>query len=466
MLVKAAVIVVGRTRDHIHEDIVLLRNGCCRPPTGGETTAPSAVPRCRRVLPRHSAACMSRVDDKRARGPYGDVMSAEQTWDRRIGAWASSRSRFAFASALLVGALQIGGQVVAARGQHGGSGQRSLDLLAFGLLAVGPAALIARRQAPRTVLAVIMAVTVLYYLLGYPNGPAFLSLIVALFTTVMGGHRLFAWITAVVGLVAYAGAAPVVGLTSRTTPIDYLGVTAWLLVVLIGSEAARVRRDGWVVADNASREESRRRASEERLQIARDLHDELAHNISLINVRAGVGLHLFDEQPDEARNALQAIKGASKDALDELRSVLAVLRQGEEPAPRSPAPGLDHLERLVSDAGRAGLAVSVQVDGGPDPIPKALDQAAFRIVQESLTNVRRHSRASATSVQLTFADRELVVRIDDDGPAAAGTDAGVAGSGIRGMRERAVALGGTLEAAPRTRGGFTVLARMPIENAR
>lgn len=392
-------------------------------------------------------------------------MSAEQTWDRRIGAWASSRSRFSLPSALLVGALQIGGQILAAHGQHGNPGQRSLDLLAFGLLASGPAALIVRRRAPRTVLVVVMAATVLYYLLGYPNGPAFLSLIVALFTTVMGGHRLFAWITAVVGLVAYAGAAPVVGLTSQTSPIDYLGVTAWLLVVLIGSEAARVRRDGWVVADNSRREERRRRATEERLQIARDLHDELAHNISLINVRAGVGLHLFDEQPDEARNALQAIKGASKDALDELRSVLAVLRQGEEPAPRSPAPGLDHLERLVSDAGRAGLAVSVQVDGGPDPIPKALDQAAFRIVQESLTNVRRHSRATSASVQLTFGDRELVVRVDDDGPAAAGTDSAVTGSGIRGMRERAVALGGTLEAAARTGGGFYVLARMPIEGA-
>jgi signal transduction histidine kinase len=365
----------------------------------------------------------------------------------------------------MVGALQIGGQILAAHGQHGGPGQRPLDVLAFGLLAVGPAALIVRRQGPRTVLVLVMTATVLYYLLGYPNGPAFLSLIVALVTTVMGGHRLFAWITAVVGLVAYTGAAPVLGLTSQTSPIDYLGVTAWLLVVLIGSEAARVRRDGWVVADNSRREEGRRRATEERLQIARDLHDELAHNISLINVRAGVGLHLFDEQPDEARNALQAIKGASKDALDELRSVLAVLRQGEEPAPRSPAPGLDHLERLVSDAGRAGLAVSVQVDGGPDPIPKALDQAAFRIVQESLTNVRRHSRASSASVQLTFGDRELVVRVDDDGPAAAGTDSAVTGSGIRGMRERAVALGGTLEAAARTGGGFYVLARMPIEGA-
>jgi signal transduction histidine kinase len=393
-------------------------------------------------------------------------MSVEQAWDRRIGAWASSRSRFSLPSALLVGALQIGVQILAAHGQHGTPGQRPLDLLAFGLLAVGPAALIVRRQAPRTVLVVVMAATVLYYLLGYPDGPAFLSLIVAFFTTVMGGHRLFAWITAIVGLLVYAGAAPVVGLTSRTSPIDYLGVTAWLLVVLIGSEAARVRRDGWVVADNSRREESRRRASEERLQIARDLHDELAHNISLINVRAGVGLHLFDEQPDEARNALQAIKGASKDALDELRSVLAVLRRGDELAPRSPAPGLDHLERLVSDAGRAGLAVSVQVDGGPDPIPKALDQAAFRIVQESLTNVRRHSRTSAASIQLAFGDRELVVRVDDDGPAAAGTDAVITGSGIRGMRERAVALGGTLEAGPRTGGGFYVLARIPIEGVR
>jgi signal transduction histidine kinase len=393
-------------------------------------------------------------------------MSAEQAWDRRIGAWASNRSRFSLPSALLVGALQIGLQVFAAHGQHGNPGPRSLDLLAFGLLAAGPAALIVRRQAPRTVLVVVMAVTVLYYLLGYPDGPAFLSLIVAFFTTVMGGHRLFAWITAIVGLLVYAGAAPVVGLTSRTSPIDFLGVTAWLLVVLIGSEAARVRRDGWVVADNSRREESRRRASEERLQIARDLHDELAHNISLINVRAGVALHLIDDQPDEARNALYAIKGASKDALDELRSVLAVLRPGDELAPRSPAPGLDHLERLVSDAGRAGLAVSLQVDGGPDPLPKALDQAAFRIVQESLTNVRRHSRTGAASIRLTFGDRELVVRVDDDGPSTARTDSAGTGSGIRGMRERAVALGGTLEAGPRTGGGFYVLARIPIEGAR
>ena len=159
--------------------------------------------------------------------------------------------------------------------------------------------------------------------------------------------------------------------------------------------AARQRRQA---AEWSRAEEARRRAGEERMRIARELHDVLAHNISLINVQAGVALHLMDEQPGQSRSALVAIKQASNDALGELRSVLDVLRQGDEAPPRTPASGLAHLERLVAGAEATGLQVRTRVEGTPRPLPAGTDLAAYRIVQESLTNVTRHAGPASATV--------------------------------------------------------------------
>jgi signal transduction histidine kinase len=197
------------------------------------------------------------------------------------------------------------------------------------------------------------------------------------------------------------------------------------------------------------------------MRIARELHDVLAHNISLINVQAGVALHLMDEQPGQSRSALAAIKQASNDALGELRSVLDVLRQGDEAPPRAPASGLAQLDSLVAGAGATGLEVRTRVEGTPRPLPAGTDLAAFRIVQESLTNVTRHAGPATATVLVRYGD-DLTVQVDDDGrgPEAAGGP----GNGIRGMRERVAALGGELTTGPRPDGGFRVLARLPLDD--
>src|SRR5215211_3562252 len=317
------------------------------------------------------------------------------------------------AVAALTGVVQILLTLGASRNQPD---RQPLDLLAFVLLAVGPVALLWRWRSPSGVLGVVTASNVLYFALGYPYGPAWLALIVAFWTAVTGGARRAAWVTAFVGLAAYFALAAVFdrGAPVASVPavIAHLG---WLLVVLTAAEVAMASRQRRQAAERTRAEEARRRAGEERMRIARELHDVLAHNISLINVQAGVALHLMDEQPGQSRTALAAIKQASNDALGELRSVLDVLRQGDEAPPRTPASGLAHLDRLVAGAGATGLPVSAKVEGTPRPLPAGTDLAAFRIVQESLTNVTRHAGPASATVLVRYGPGDLTVQVDDDG---------------------------------------------------
>ena len=362
------------------------------------------------------------------------------------------------AVAALVAVAQLGLTTLAARRQPD---RQALDLLAYLLLAVGPVALLWRRRSPAVVLAVVMASNVLYFGLGYPYGPAWLALIVAFWTAVTGGARRVAWATAVVGLAAYFTLAALLDRVGPATAATIAAHLGWLLLVLSVSEIALAARQRRQAAERTRAEEARRRAGEERMRIARELHDVLAHNISLINVQAGVALHLMDEQPGQSRTALVAIKQASNDALGELRSVLDVLRQGDEAPPRAPASGLTQLDSLVAGAGATGLEVRTRVEGLPRPLPAGTDLAAFRIVQESLTNVTRHAGPAGATVLVRYGGDELTVQVDDDGrgPAAAGGS----GNGIRGMRERVAALGGELDAGPRPGGGFRVKARLPLD---
>jgi signal transduction histidine kinase len=309
------------------------------------------------------------------------------------------------------------------------------------------------------VLAVVMASNVLYFALGYRYGPAWLSLIVAFWTAITGGARRAAWAIAFVGLAAYFTLAALLDRVPPPTAAAMAAHLGWLLLVLAVAEVAMAGRQRRLAAERTRAEEDRRRAGEERMRIARELHDVLAHNISLINVQAGVALHLMDEQPGQARSALAAIKQASNDALGELRSVLDVLRQGDEAPPRAPASGLAHLDSLVARAGATGLEVRTQVEGTPRPLPAGTDLAAFRIVQESLTNVTRHAGPATASVLVRYGKEDLTVQVDDDGRGPAGEP----GNGIRGMRERVAALGGELTTGPRPGGGFRVQARLPLD---
>jgi signal transduction histidine kinase len=365
------------------------------------------------------------------------------------------------AVAVLVGVVQLGLTTAAADRQPD---RQPLDLLAYLLLATGPVALLWRRRVPALALAVVMASNVVYFGLGYPYGPAWLALIVAIWTAVTGGARRAAWITAFVGLAAYFTLAALLGRAESATPLSIAAHLGWLLLVLVVAEVALAARQRRQAAERTRAEEARRRAGEERMRIARELHDVLAHNISLINVQAGVALHLMDEQPGQSRSALVAIKQASNDALGELRSVLDVLRQGDEAPPRAPASGLAHLDSLVAGAEATGLQVTARVEGTPRPLPGGTDLAAFRIVQESLTNVTRHAGPASATVLVRYGDGDLTVQVDDDGrgPPAAGSPGG---NGIRGMRERVVALGGELHTGPRPGGGFRVQARLPLDGA-
>jgi signal transduction histidine kinase len=368
------------------------------------------------------------------------------------------------AVALSTGVLQVALTVGASQNLRG---RLPLDALGYALLVAGPLALLGRRRWPLATLLVVAAVTVLFYALGYPFGPAWLALLVAFWTAVTGGLRLAAWLTAALAIPAYAGLTALFDRAPAPTAAGVVAHLGWLLVVLVAAEVVRVRRERMQEAARVRAEEDRRRAGEERLRIARELHDVLAHNISLINVQAGVALHLMDEQPGQSRTALAAIKQASNDALGELRSVLDILRQGGD-APRSPTSGLDSLEGLVANAAAAGLEVRTRVEGTPRPLPAGVDLAAFRIVQEALTNVTRHAgRPVTATVLVAYGDHDLTVRVDDDGRGFDPTHPdGRGNNGIRGMRERAAALGGELTAGPRPGGGFSVSARIPMDGAR
>jgi signal transduction histidine kinase len=358
-----------------------------------------------------------------------------------------------------VGIVQIVGTSFASLRQPEHQG---LDVLAILLLATGPIALVWRHRYPDVVLAIALATTVGYFLLDYPRGPIFFSLIVAFVTAVMKGRRIAALTALVVGYISFLWVGYLFGDEPRPDWAMALGLGAWLLVLFTVTEVVRVRRERAVELVRIRNEEARRRASEERLRIARELHDVLAHNISLINVQAGVALHLMDERSDQARTALTAIKQASNEALGELRSVLDVLRQGNEEPPRSPTSGLADLEELLARTRATGLRVVSRIRGTPEPLPREVDLAAFRIVQEALTNVTRHAGEAEATVDIEYGARTLVVQVDDDGRGDPSNEMAGGGKGIAGMRERAVALGGDLEAGSRPGGGFRVRARLPF----
>ncbi|MEV7413920.1 sensor histidine kinase [Streptomyces sp. NPDC089919] len=350
---------------------------------------------------------------------------------------------------------------------HAQTGARPLDVLARLLLLAGPLLLLGREKYPVPVVFGVSAVTLAYLAGGYPYGPVFLAVALAALSAVAAGHRYAAWTA--VGLL-WAGHLAIAHWLYRWLPPagdgpapwePEAGALAWVVAVFAAAELVRVRRERWARERAERQAAAARRADEERLRIARELHDVLAHSISVINVQAGVGLALLDSDPEQARAALTTIKAAGKEALGEVRQVLEALRTPGA-APRAPAPGLDRLPELVAQAAAAGLAVEVESAGAAGPLPPGTDLAAFRIVQEALTNVVRHSASRTALVRLARVPGALELRVDDAGPAT-GSDAGGSGTGLTGMRERAGALGGTIEAGPRPDGGFRVVARLPLK---
>jgi signal transduction histidine kinase len=218
--------------------------------------------------------------------------------------------------------------------------------------------------------------------------------------------------------------------------------------------------------EQAREELARRAVADERLRLARELHDVVAHAMSVIAVQSGVGAHIATTQPREARRSLAAIEATSRAALTELRRLLGVLRQeGEPEGDLAPVPGLADLDGLLAELGKAGLAVRLQVEGTPSPLPAGVDLSAYRIVQEALTNVVKHAGPARARVVVGYRDQDVTVEVIDDGRGAATSvrDGRVGtGHGLVGMRERVAAFGGDLEVGPRPAGGFRVAARLPL----
>ncbi|AGL15817.1 sensor histidine kinase [Actinoplanes sp. N902-109] len=349
------------------------------------------------------------------------------------------------------------------------------DVIAVVLLFIGPLALMWRRRAHLLVLILAAAASIGYATMLPPSWTFAVAPVIALHAAVKAGRGRAAAPIAAAGYLGYLTvtwflAEPLgVGEASRASlRIAILTALGLLLTMFIGeasrSRAAYLRELSRTATERARahEEQEKRQASDERLRIARELHDVLGHHLSLINVQAGVGLHLMESRPEQAREALTTIKTASAEALREVRAVLDALRPDQEAAPRQPALGLDRLSDLTSDA---GFPVTVDITGERRPLPSEVDRAAYRIVQEALTNVRRHALASSVRVAIAFTPAELCLSVCNDGTArpAATDDGSSAGTGIAGMRARAETLGGTLRAGPRPEGGYLVEALLPID---
>jgi signal transduction histidine kinase len=362
-------------------------------------------------------------------------------------------------SALGIALFQLVGSIGAS---HNQTDRRGLTAVAVLLLLAGPAALAVRDRWPLAALAVTVAAADVYIASGYAYGPIFVSVIVAMFYAVLAGRRQGAWLFAGLGYGGYIVASLVRDDAGRRAGAVHLALVAgWLVVVLAVAEVVRVRRDQAAERSRLAEEEEQRRIGEQRLTLAQELHDVLAHKLSLINVQASVALHLIDNQPEQAAPALAHIKEASRDALHELRGALDLLRSGDA-APRTPAPRLADVDDLVDGVRASGLDVRLEQAVPPVDVPDAVERAAYRIVQEALTNATRHARASQVTVRLNYDDDLLVEVVDDGAGAAAANGNGGGGNGIIGMRERAAALGGSLDAGPLPGGGFRVLARLPV----
>ena len=355
------------------------------------------------------------------------------------------------------------------------------------LLVIGAGlALVGRRRWPVLTFAVVMALTLAYTVLGYDDGAPLLAVAVSLYALATCVNAKTTWICLAIAVVlteiAFAMYEPF-GLTQgplTVVPFEMVaGAGAGFAVANRRAHLAQVAERA-ELAEKAGEDEARRRVDAERLRIARELHDVVAHSMATINVQAGVASHLLREQPQQtgkALEAMEAVRTTSKEALRELRGILNLLRSTDDAEPTAPVPRLSQLNDLVAASERAGLATRVEVNGQRREVPAAVDLAAYRVVQESLTNVLRHAGPTSARVRLMYGTDRLVVEVSDDGhgPSSSIAGTGIAGTGIagtgvaststgnglRGMRERAEAVGGTLHAGPAKNGGFTVRAVLP-----
>lgn len=340
--------------------------------------------------------------------------------------------------------------------------------LGYVLLFAAGLALAVRRRWPVPVLLAVSLASLVYYAADFTDGPGWLGVFVALYTVTMYGDGRRS--LAIAGAVTTVLAA---GWLITAADVEPAAAIGWVFFRIAGSvmaaalgESVRSRRviaaealDRARQAERTREEEARSRVDAERLRIAREVHDTVAHAIAIINVQSGVTAYLLDKQPERARSALETIEQTSAQALHEMRAVLGVLRDSANG--RVPQPGLAQAEELAAMAREAGLDIKLELTPPAEPVPSAVDHTAYRILQESITNVIRHAGPTRVTATLDYRADVLEVRVTDEGgPDAPASPAG--GRGITGMRERCVLLGGELTAGPRPGGGFEVRARLPL----
>jgi signal transduction histidine kinase len=371
----------------------------------------------------------------------------------RRGSWQFDVVLAAVASALLV---------LASAHVPVSSDQRGLDVLGYVLLGAAGASMGALRRLPAVSVATTTLVLIGIIARDYPNGPVWLTGLVSLFALSWRTSRRTALYAGAAVWVALEIANVVADKAPLLLPLLYVG---WSVAAVFIADALRNRRSYLTQLEERAQfleqtreEEARRRVAEERVRIARDLHDSVAHAMATINVQAGAAAHVLERRPEAAQEALVAIQRASGEVLDELGAMLTLLRDVDESAERAPTPGIGEIPRLAAAMTSAGLDVSLVVEGDTDRTSAPVGTAVYRVVQESLTNVVRHAQARRARVTIRAdGDRGLCVEVVDDGRGA-DAEPKRAGHGIRGMRERVAATGGQLSAGPAPSGGFAVRA--------
>ncbi|MGZ4313105.1 MAG: sensor histidine kinase, partial [Solirubrobacteraceae bacterium] len=285
---------------------------------------------------------------------------------------------------------------------------------------------------------------------------------VALFELALNGDRRRSlWMSLAIVPCVVISVIPFASGFSHVTSIVIRNIALVLLAIAAG-EVIRTRRVSEVRLVQTAEQQTLRRVGEERLRIAREIHDVVAHAMTAINVQAGVAAHLLERDPGQAYDALRTIKHTSGAALTDLRSTLEVLRDPAAAAPLGPPAGLGDIAELTGGLRSAGVSVTLDVDSAAD-VPAPVQSVAYRIVQEALTNVARHAQATAATVSMRRVPGAITVEVTDDGTTTPATPAAdPPGNGIRGMLERAAALGGTLEAGPGVHGGWRVQAKLPM----
>jgi signal transduction histidine kinase len=347
-----------------------------------------------------------------------------------------------------------------------------LGSLGYALLVVSGMALVVRRRWPCAVFFLTATASIVYYAVDFPDGPGWLALFVALYTLAAYGDGRRSLLVGGAGVVVLATVWLVAA--ADIEPPEAIGwvffrIGASVMSLALG-ESVRSRRviaaeaeERAARAERSREEEARARVDAERLRIAREVHDTVAHAIAVINVQAGVTAHVLDKRPERAQEALEVIEQTSSRALRDMRTILGVLRGPDEG--RELVPDLQQLEELTAQARAGGLEVELETTSTPTQLPSAVGSAAYRILQESLTNVIRHTGPTRVRVAVDYGDEALEVRVTDDGRRADRTRVDEPpgdGRGITGMRERCRLLGGDLTAGSVPGGGFEVRARLPL----